>query len=372
MSSLRSVLIYALTQIRRSFRDRTALFFTVLFPLIFLLIFGFIYGGGSSSSVTLNVALINRSKTQMAQEFVKQIKDRKDNTFKVIAVTGLSDAKTKMNDGSLDSIIELPQNFGSVRQTKGNPVPAGQVLVYYSKVTPTSGQMVASIISGILSGVNTQLIGAPPLTVQQKSLDTSNLSAFSYIFSGLFAFSLMSMTIFGLGQQLPSEKKTGSLRRVEVTPFTPWQMIVGSVLAYLVLTACSAIIFVIVGILAFHFQMEGSWLTLAIFALFSAFVMAGFGMIVAGWARNQQQANPISMAIGYPLMFLSGVFIPRFMMPGWLQKIGGWMPMSPVVDGVRAITTQNYSLLKLGPEIGILAIWGVAAYIIAFLVFRWE
>jgi len=402
MSSVRSVLIYALTQIKRSFRDRSALFFTVLFPLIFLVIFGFIYGGNNAGSSNFNIAVINQSKTAFSKEFAKDI--GKNKTFKVVAVSSLTDAKSKMNQNSLDSIIVLPAGFGkltyaislSTETSRGASIamdysgayagdgyggsgkvpsptiPSGQVQVYYSKASPTTGQTVAAIMSGTLSAINAKLIGVPPLSVQQKSVDVADLSPFSFIFSGLFAFSLMSMTIMGLGQQLPSEKKTGALRRVEVTPFQPWQMIVGSVLAYLVLTMVSAAIFTIAGILLFHFQMHGSWLVLAIFSVLSAFVMAGFGMIVAGWARNQQQAMPITMAIAYPLMFLSGVFIPRFMMPTWLQKVGEWTPMSPVVDGVRFITTQNYSFIKLAPQLGMLAVWGVIAYIIAFLVFRWE
>ncbi|MCL2324863.1 MAG: ABC transporter permease [Actinomycetia bacterium] len=393
MRKLRSILIYARTQIRRTFRDRSGVFFTVFFPLIFLLIFGTIYGNNSGST-NFNIALINQSQSAFAKQFDAQI--RKNDTFKVIAVKDLADAKKKMDQGSLDSIVVLPASFGQVTSTssgkgalaqrparrpnnipgaksqQGAPPLRGRAVVYYSKASPTGGQTVASVISGALAAVNARLIGTPPLTVQQKPIDTGDLSAFSYLFSGLFAFSLMSMTVFGLSQQLPAEKKTGALRRLEVTPFAPWQLILGSVLAYLVLTIVSATLFSVVATTFFGFQMQGSWLTLAVFALFSSFVMAGLGMIVAGWARSQQQATPITMAIAFPLMFLSGVFIPRFLMPGWLQKIGGLLPMSPIVEGVRYITTQNYSLIKLAPQLGMLAIWAVVAYVVAFLVFRWE
>ena len=73
-----------------------------------------------------------------------------------------------------------------------------------------------------------------------------------------------------------------------------------------------------------------------------------------------------------PMMFLSGVFFPRFLMPEWLQNISAFIPLSPAIDGLRKIATEGAGLLQLGPELAIMAAWTVAIYFIAFRVFRWE
>jgi ABC-2 type transport system permease protein len=143
-------------------------------------------------------------------------------------------------------------------------------------------------------------------------------------------------------------------------------------LAYLVLTALSAALMIIVGVLVFHFEMRGNWLELGIFAALGALVMAGFGMIVAAWARNENQSAVVAQAIGFPMMFLSGVFIPTYVMPEWLQNISAYIPLSPVADGVRFIATEGAHLIDIGPQLGLMAIWGVAAYLVAFKLFRWE
>ena len=101
-------------------------------------------------------------------------------------------------------------------------------------------------------------------------------------------------------------------------------------------------------------------------------MMFGTGLAVGGWARNEQQASGLSNIVMFPLMFLSGVFIPRFMMPDIFQKLTDFVPLTPVNDGIRLIITENYNLVQILPQIGIISIWLIALYLIAFKVFRWE
>jgi len=80
----------------------------------------------------------------------------------------------------------------------------------------------------------------------------------------------------------------------------------------------------------------------------------------------------LSNLVAFPMMFLSGVFFPTFLMPQWLQGIAHYLPLTPVVDGIRLIITENAGLFSLGPQLAILAGWSVLIYAIAFKVFRWE
>jgi ABC-2 type transport system permease protein len=59
-------------------------------------------------------------------------------------------------------------------------------------------------------------------------------------------------------------------------------------------------------------------------------------------------------------------------MPEWLQGITSYIPMSPVIDGARLLITEGKHLTDIGTQLGIMAVWMVVIYIIAFRVFRWE
>ena len=71
-------------------------------------------------------------------------------------------------------------------------------------------------------------------------------------------------------------------------------------------------------------------------------------------------------------MFLSGTFFPRFLMREWLQKISAFIPLTPIVDGIRLIATEGKHLWEIGPQLGLIGIWFIVIYAIAFKVFRWE
>jgi ABC-2 type transport system permease protein len=380
-AKMQAVLTFALTQTRRFLRDPVSLFFTILFPLIFLFVFGTIFG--NNNNISFNIGVVNHSETDFAKEFVSQFSDD-GQPFKVKEVADLADAKEKMSHNELDSIIELPADFGAVKggaacaddgaaRTNPDCLPSGQLNVYYDPASAQTGQTVADVVGGVLDKINSGMTGVkPPLTVAQVSTGQAGLKQFDYTFAGLLAMTLMTMSIFGLSNQFPTEKKTGAMRRIQVTPFRPWQMIVGMIMAYTVLTVISITCMLVVGITMFHFEMRGDWLTFGLFALLGTLVMSGIGAIISGWARNENQSAPIAQLVAFPMMFLSGIFFPRYLMPDWLQGVTNWVPLTPVGDGLRFIIADGANLLAILPQIGLVAAWGVAAYLVAFKVFRWE
>jgi ABC-2 type transport system permease protein len=101
-------------------------------------------------------------------------------------------------------------------------------------------------------------------------------------------------------------------------------------------------------------------------------MILGIGLAIGGWASNERQAAPLGNIVVLPMMILSGTFFPRYAMPDFLQRITDYLPLSPVIDGVRLIATEGKSLLDIGPQLLIVAVWMVVVYIIAFRVFRWE
>lgn len=101
-------------------------------------------------------------------------------------------------------------------------------------------------------------------------------------------------------------------------------------------------------------------------------MVLGIGLALGGWAKNERQVAPLGNIIVFPMMFLTGVFFPRYLMPQWLQGITTYMPLTPVIDGARLIATEGKSLFDIGSQLGIMAVWTIIIYVIAFRVFRWE
>lgn len=362
---MRATLVFAWTQIKRFFRDPVALFFTLAFPLLFLFVFGSIFR--NDSDISFDVAIFNHSETRFAEQFIEGMKS--EETFKEVEVSSFDEAKEKMGRNEIDTIIEVPEEFGELNE---NQQPSGTLNVFYNEASPDTGRTVGQIIDAQLRGIGQEITQTPPLfSVEQKPTTTANLTQFDYMVSGLLGFAILSMGIFGLANQLPAEKKNGSLRRIRATPFTRTQLIFGTLIYYGIIGLMSLVLMLVVALTVFNFDMRGDWLQLALFLIISIILMLGFGLLIGGWAKNENQSAVLSNAVSFPLMFLSGVFFPRFLMPEWLQGITGYLPLTPVVDGIRYITTEGASILALGPQLLVIGVWIAVVYVAAIRLFRW-
>lgn len=164
----------------------------------------------------------------------------------------------------------------------------------------------------------------------------------------------------------------GILRRLHTTPLRVWQYFLSVMLGNAVVGLMSLAVMFIVAISVFNLKVVGNYFELSAFLIFSIVLILGIGLSIGGWAKNERQAAPLANIIVFPMMFLSGTFFPRFLMPQWLQGITAYFPLTPVIDGARLIATEGKNLMQLGPQLGIMAVWMVVVYVIAFRVFRWE
>jgi ABC-2 type transport system permease protein len=384
MSSFRKKLIpittYAKIDTKRLFRDKVAIFFVFVFPLIFLIIFGSIFNG--DGNVSFRVAVLNEANNEFANQFVenvfpseeakKQDAEKAKSVFEVDdEVTSLDQAKEKMNRGQLEATIVLPEGFGEVKE--GNPYPSGEVLIVYDKSSESAGQTISSVMDGILKDVNQGLVPTvTPFTVRTESTASEGLTQFDYTFSGILGFTLLSLGIFGPTTVFPRLKQRGVLKRYHSTTLKVWQYFTGNVISNAFIGLLAVVLMFVAALLFFDLNMRGSYVNLFIVVVIGVTMLFGIGLAIGGWAKNENQAAPLAQLVTLPMMFLSGVFFPTFLMPEILQNITKYIPLTPVIDSVRLIITENASLIDLGPQLAVMAGWIVIVYLIAFRVFRWE
>lgn len=353
--------------VKRAFRDKVAIFFIFIFPLIFLFVFGGIFG--KDNDISFKIAIINQSESQFSTDFVKNLE--KDKIFKIDKeITNIDQAKAKMNRSELDATITLPENFG---QPNKAGLPSGKASVLYDQNNQQGGQTLAAVLDSVFKGINSEITKTqPPFSVESKSTATKGLSKFDFIFSGLLGFSILSLGIFGPTSVFPRNKQKGVLKRYHSTSISVWQYFTGNVISNAFIGILSVGLMFVVSLLIFNLNMRGDYLSLVVLVALGTVTLFGVGLAIGGWAKNENQAAPLANLITFPMMFLSGTFFPRFLMPEWLQNVSGLLPLTPVIDGARMIITEGKTLLDLGPQVGLLVLWSIIIYTIAFKVFRWE
>lgn len=366
--SLYTVFILFKINTRRFFRDKLAIFFTIGFPLIFLFVFGGLNSG--NSDVSFNVAMINQSDSSFAKEFVKQSTDSK--VLKVNPeVTSLDEAKERMSRSEIDATIILPAEFGDVQT--GAQFPSGQAKILYTQNNQQSATALSSILDAQFKQINAKFVkNETPFSVATEQINERSLSAFDYAFAGLLGFAIIGMGIFGPVNIFPELKKMGILRRLSTTPLRVWQYFLATMIGQAVIGLLALAVMFAVAIFVFHLEVVGNYAELTLFLVIGIILILGIGLALGGWAKNERQAAPLSNIIVFPMMFLSGTFFPRFLMPEWLQGVSGLLPLTPVIDGIRLIATEGKHFVDILPQLGLIGIWMVVIYAIAFKVFRWE
>jgi ABC-2 type transport system permease protein len=338
-----------------------------MFPLIFLFVFGGLSGG--SSAPTFKVAVINQSESKFASQLVKELSQSK--VIKIDdKITTQADATDQMGKGQLDATITLPSSFGVVGSAE---YPTGKAEVSYTQNNAQAGQGLATALQGQFAALNQEFTEvSPPLTVGTRQTDQKSLTAFDYTFAGLLGFSIVGMGIFGPINVFPELKKQGILRRLHTTPLKVWQYFLSTMISQALIGLVSLAVMFVVAIVVFHLRVVGNYLEIIPFIVFGIITILGIGLAIGGWAKNERQAAPLSNIVVFPMLFLSGTFFPRFAMPEWLQNVSTFLPLTPIIDGIRLLTTQGAHLADLGPQLGLMAVWTVVIYAIAFRLFRWE
>jgi ABC-2 type transport system permease protein len=365
---LYTIWVFAKIETLRTFRDKVALFFTFIFPLIFLFIFGGIFGG--NNSVSFKVAVLDQSDGRFSSELISKLKD--GGVLKVDEeVKSLGQANEKMQRSELDAVLNVPENFGAVAQNQ--TTPSGQLEVVFNQNNEQAATTLSSILNNALTQINKNFVNVDaPFTVKTTSTALESQRRFDYTFAGLVGFSILGLGIFGPTTVFPQMKQKGVLKRYSTTTLKVRQFFIANALSSSVIGIISVAVLFVAAKIFFDLNMNGDYLSLAAIVVMGTIALFGIGLAVGGWAKNENQAAPLAQIVVFPMMFLSGVFFPRFAMPEILQKISAFFPLTPVVDGVRLVVTEGKTILDLGPQVGLLAVWIVIIYFIAFKAFRWE
>lgn len=148
---------------------------------------------------------------------------------------------------------------------------------------------------------------------------------------------------------------------------------IGSVVAFRLLIAITQTgLIVMVARLVFHVPMLGNWLYLIGMVILGALTFLAMGYMLSAFVKNEDAATPLTMAIQFPMMFLSGIFFPIEFMPRFMRPIVDAMPLTYLADSLRQIMVHSSALHPHTINVGVLGGWFLVCIIVAVRFFRWE
>lgn len=194
---------------------------------------------------------------------------------------------------------------------------------------------------------------------------------FEYVLPALLAIGLMNFAMVGTAASVARYRELKILKRIVVTPLPASRFIVGQVGARLVLAAVQTALIMLIGLLVGG-SLGSSWPLLFLISTLGNLIFLSLGFAIAGRAGSVDAANNMAGLATTPLMFLSGSFFPIDSMPGWLQPVADLLPLTPLIDSMRAIALQSAGITDIGSELALIGAWIVGGLGLARATFRFN
>jgi ABC-2 type transport system permease protein len=361
---VRAFLQLYLASVKEFLRDRMALFWTLAFPIMIIMLFGLIFSGGSGTTFDVGLAVEDRGTAGVALA-------RAFGAIPAFHVTeGQRDALLdQLRSGKLRLVVVIP---GELSGAIGARSPA-QVQVYYDPASQGTAQALIAVVEKVVDGFEQQTTGRRPLlSVAALSVNAKNLRLIDFLLPGILGMSLMQLGLFATAPQLVYLREQQVLRRIGATPLPRGTLLAAQVCHRLVIGLFQAVLMIMVGVLLFQFSIVGNLpLTVAAIVL-GAMTFIALGYLIAGLARSQESVNGITQVFGVPMMFLSGLFTPIELMPSWLKPVAATLPLTYLADALRQTMVGAPSMFGLALDFGVLTAWLVIGSVLAVRFFRWE
>jgi len=367
MISARRVIADLKVTSRGFLRSREGVFFSLVFPVILMLIFGAIFSGGSSGPVTAYVQnndLSGGVPTQASAAFVQALNST--NAMRLVPVPASDNFTLYLRSHSSSDGIVIPAGFQTQFEA-GKPL---NISVYGNPASQTSA-IVSGVTSEIVNAFNLKRAGGSDVIgIQSLSVAITGTKYIDFLIPGLIGFSILTAPMFALVNISSQYKRDKLFKQLSLTPLTRGEWLLSKVIWYIMITIASFILMTAVGVYAFGANVVLSPYLLP-FLVIGPFLFVSLGMLVGTASNSPESAAVVGNLVTFPMMFLSGTFFPISIMPTWLQTIAHVFPLFYVVEGLNNVMTYN----NIGPAmIDLLVIFAIAIVIfgLAVRLFKWR
>ena len=162
-------------------------------------------------------------------------------------------------------------------------------------------------------------------------------------------------------------REGGILKRLRATPLRPWTILTAHVLVKLLLTGVTLALMLLVGRRYYPVEVDVPVVSFGIALLITTWSILSIGFLIASVVPTARFAQPVGAIVLYPMLVLSGLFIPREIIPPWLRHL----PLSYAVSLLQGIWRGEPWSAHVGDVVALAVVFAVCMSLSA-RVFRWE
>jgi ABC-2 type transport system permease protein len=336
------------------FRDKMAFFFAVIFPLMFLVLFGGIFTDqGASRSDVIQVGSVS-----VLDDAPKDVRASLGESLDIRRSSDEKDALEQVRKGDADAVISQEGD---------------RLVVRYSQADQVQAATVQGTFEAIVQSANLAETGRPPrysLTTDQ--VEDDSLESIQYYTPGLMGWAIASGATFGAATNLVVWRRNGLLRRLRLAPIPTRSVVLARVAVSIAIAIVQAAIFVGVGVALFGLRLTGSWPMIVPLLVCGTLAFMAIGLLAGAVAKSEEAAVGIANFVVLPMAFLSGSFFPLDGAPGYVTAIGTVLPLKHLNDGMLDTMVRGEGPASAVVPMVVLLAFAVVVTAIASRLFRWD
>lgn len=366
-SQLRAMWAITKASLRSILRSPSAVVFSFAFPFIFILVFGFI--GDNAGKQSFRVLLAPGSDT--LNTLYSTLKSAEN--IKFMEYVSENEKQADIHKGRIAGTVLISKDSaGSTPYTVKFTSTTASVDKW-----PQFKNYLESVINKISDKIYNRRAAYARIDFnEEKDIEKiRQYKTIDFILPGQLGFSLLSAGVFGVAFMFFNLRNQLVLKRFFATPIQRTYIVLGEALSRVIFQLMTAVVILLAGHFLFGFTLVNGMQTffeMLLLSFIGLLVFMGFGFVVSGIATSDSTIPPLANIITLPQFLMGGTFFAVDVFPKWLQPIARVLPLTHLNNAMRSVAFEGQNLWEVRSEIGILLLWGIAVYIVAVKVFRWE
>lgn len=193
-----------------------------------------------------------------------------------------------------------------------------------------------------------------------------------WVIPGLLGMGIMSTGMWSVGFSIVTARSRKLLKRFVATPMVRPYYLASFVLSRFTFLSIETIVLMAFAWLAFNVTIQGSLVTFVIVCIVGALGFGGMALLVASRVRTIEAISGLLNLVMLPMWIVSGVFFASTNFPDVAQPVIQILPLTALIDALRAVTNDGQSLGSVAPDLGLLTAWGGVSFVTALKIFRWQ
>jgi ABC transporter DrrB family efflux protein len=193
-----------------------------------------------------------------------------------------------------------------------------------------------------------------------------------FLVPGLLGANLLGGGLWGVGFVTVEMRIRKLLKRFLATPMKKWQFLVAIMSSRFVFTIVQALILLVFARYAFGVINRGSALALGTVIVLGAMMFFGVGLLIASRPKTQDAIFGLMNLVQLPMWIFSGIFFSSDRFPEAMQPVVKALPLTPVIDAMRAVMLEGATLVSQLPRLSEMAGWGAVCFALGLWLFRWR